>query len=94
MYVILRGCKDAFFPFYIFEKNNYDTTVYANDVNKQGRCNYLCTGATVIPDKTDEVTGQLPGFIEMQKEYSPRFIDKFFGKYACVVGNTLFPNRR
>ena len=80
-----EGCKDAAFPYYIYEKNNTDTVVYANDVNKKGRYNYLCVGATLVPEQTDPVTGKVPQFIELKADYSPRFIDKFFGRYAILL---------
>jgi hypothetical protein len=79
------GCKDAVFPYYIYEKNNNDTVVYANEINKRGRCNYLCTGGTAVPTQIDAVTGLVPGFIELRPDYSPRFMDKFFGRYAVLL---------
>ncbi|WP_165045099.1 hypothetical protein [Dysgonomonas sp. ZJ709] len=80
-----EGFKSAAFPYYIYEKNISDATTYANDVNKRGRCNYLCEGGKAVPIETDAVTGKVPSFIELKKEYSPRFIDKFMGKYAVLL---------
>lgn len=80
-----EGFKGATFPYYIYEKNISDATTYANDVNKRGRCNYLCEGGKVVPTVADAVTGLVPSFIELRAEYSPRFIDKFMGRYAVLL---------
>lgn len=80
-----EGCASVSFPYYIYEKNTTDTVSYANEANKKGRNNYLCEGGTVLPDIPDNVTGAVPHFIELQENYSPRFIDKFFGKYAVLL---------
>lgn len=79
-----EGCGDAVYPYFIYEKNSNDSSVYANDVNKRGRCNYLCAGNKTVPNKPDAVTNNLPGFIEIKPDYAPRFQDKFFGKYALL----------
>lgn len=79
------GCKEASFPYFIFEKNSIDTLTYANEVNKKGRCNYLCQGGTSLPETKDTLTGQIPGYLEMSATYAPRFIDKFIGKYAVLL---------
>lgn len=79
------GCTDAAFPYYLYEVNRHESVVYANEVNKLGRTCYLCAGGRSVPDEEDSVTGRLPAFIEMTKEYSPRFIDKFFGRYAVLL---------
>jgi len=79
------GAKGINFPYYIYEVNSYDTTVYAKEVNKKGRVNYLSAGAKTVPDKNDPVTGTRPGFIEIKRDYAPRFIDKFFGRYAVLL---------
>ena len=80
-----EGAADVVFPYYIYEKNFYDTLMYANDVNKRGRCNYLCAGGVSVPSSVDEVTGFVPQFIELKSDYSPRLIDRFFGKYAVLT---------
>jgi polyhydroxyalkanoate synthesis regulator phasin len=80
-----EGCQDAVFPYYIYEKNSYDTVTYANEVNKRGRCNYLCIGGAAVPAMPDAVTGFVPQFIELKPDYSPRLIDRFFGKYALLL---------
>ena len=80
-----EGCQNSTYPFYLYEKNSLDSVTYANDVNKHGRCNYMVFGAAIVPQQSDPVTGALPGFIEMTREYSPRFIDRFFGKYALLL---------
>lgn len=80
-----EGCNAAAFPFYIYERNGTDTVVYAGDVNKQGRNNYLCTGSNLLPTTADELTGRVPGFIEITPSYAPRFLDKFFGQYAVLL---------
>jgi len=79
------GCRDAVFPYYLYERNVVDATVYANEVNKKGRCSYLCLGASRVPQEVDEVTGSVPRSIEVTPEYAPRLIDKFFGRYALLV---------
>lgn len=79
------GCKNATWPYYIYEQNSNETVTYANEVNKRGRSLYLSTGGEAVPDVADPITGQLPQFIEMTSGYSPRFIDKFFGKYAVLA---------
>jgi hypothetical protein len=79
------GCRDAVFPYYIYEKNSYDTVVYASEVNKRGRGNYLCLGGSAVPTTPDAVTGLVPGFIELKPDYAPRLIDRFFGKYALLL---------
>lgn len=80
-----EGCKNAVFPYYIYEKNTSDSVTYANEVNKRGRDNYLCVGSSTKPTLPDEHTKSVPQFIEVGVDYSPRLIDKFFGKYALLL---------
>jgi hypothetical protein len=80
-----EGAADVSFPYYIYEKNHYETIPYAGDIDKPGRCCYLTSGGTAVPQTVDEVTGVLPGYIEMREEYAPRFIDKFIGRYAVLL---------
>lgn len=80
-----EGSTNPAFPFYIYEKNHYETVTYAGDVNKHGRCNYLCIGGNSMPQSNDEVTGLLPGYIEIREDYAPRFIDKFVGRHALLL---------
>ena len=80
-----EGATDAVYPYYIHEVNRHESVVYANEVNKRGRTCYLCAGGTAIPDTTDAVTGKLPAFIEIREDYAPRFIDRFFGRYAVLL---------
>lgn len=79
------GAKGVSFPYYIFEKNSIDTVTYANDVNKRGRVNYLCSGGNTIPNELDAVTNSVPEFIEIKDTYTPRLLDKFIGKYAVLL---------
>lgn len=80
-----EGCPSAAFPYYIYEKNGTDTVVYAGDVNKKGRENYLCAGSSVLPSVKDTLTGKVPCLIEITKTYAPRFLDRFFGHYAVLL---------
>lgn len=80
-----EGATDAVYPYYIHEVNRHESVVYANDTNKRGRTCYLCVGSASVPDTEDSVTGKLPAFIEIREEYAPRFIDKFFGRYAVLL---------
>lgn len=80
-----EGCTDAVYPYYISEHNFTESVVYANDVNKQGRISYLCTGSAVLPSAPDGITGNPPRFIEISGEYAPRLADKFFGRYALLL---------
>jgi len=80
-----EGAADPALPYFIYEENHYETISYAGDVNKHGRCCYLATGAAAVPQVNDEVTGELPGFIEVREDYAPRFIDKFIGRYAVLL---------
>lgn len=80
-----EGATDAAYPYYIYETNRHESVVYANDTNKRGRTCYLCAGSASVPDTEDSVTGKLPAFIEIWEEYAPRFIDKFFGRYAVLL---------
>lgn len=80
-----EGCVTATFPYYVYEKNGSDTVVYAGDLNKKGRDNYLCAGSNTLPTTTDVITGKVPCFIEVTKAYAPRFLDKFFGHYAVLL---------
>lgn len=80
-----EGCPAATFPYYIYEANSTDTVVYAGDLNKRGRNNYLCTGSPILPTVPDALTGKVPRFIEITGSYAPRFIDKFFGHYAVLL---------
>lgn len=80
-----EGCPSAAFPYYIYEKNDTDTVVYAGDVNKKGRENYLCAGSNILPSIKDALTGKVPCLIEINKTYAPRFLDKFFGHYAVLL---------
>ena len=79
------GCADAVYPYYIYEINRHESVVYANEVNKRGRTCYLCAGAKAVPDTVDPVTDKLPAAIEVTESYAPRFIDKFFGRYAVLL---------
>ena len=74
-----EGCHSATFPYYIYEKNGTDTVVYAGDVNKKGRENYLCAGSSVLPSVKDTLTGKVPCLIEITKTYAPLFLEKLFG---------------
>lgn len=80
-----EGCKDAVFPYYIYETNRHESVTYANDINKRGRTCYLCTGGKTVPDVTDAVTGKLPAAIEITTDYAPRLIDKFIGRYGVLL---------
>lgn len=80
-----EGATDAAYPYYIYETNRHESVVYANDTNKRGRTCYLCAGSASVPDTEDSVTGKLLAFIEIREEYAPRFIDKFFGRYAVLL---------
>lgn len=80
-----EGCKDAIYPYYIYEVNIHESVTYANDVNKRGRTCYLCTGSKAVPAVADSVTGQLPLFIKITESYCPRLIDKFIGNYAVLL---------
>lgn len=80
-----EGCITTTFPYYVYEKNGTDTVVYAGDLNKKGRDNYLCAGSNTLPTTTDVITGKVPCFIEITKAYAPRFLDKFFGRYAVLL---------
>ena len=80
-----EGVSDATFPYYIYESNRHESVVYANEVNKRGRTCYLCAAGKTIPTTTDPVTGKIPAAIEVKPDYAPRFIDKFFGRYAVLL---------
>ena len=80
-----EGCSDAVYPYYIYEINRHESVVYANDINKRGRTCYLCAGAKAVPDTVDPVTGKRAVSIELTENYAPRFIDKFFGRYAVLL---------
>lgn len=80
-----EGCSDASFPYYIYEKNSNESVMYANEVNKRGRCCYLALGGASVPETVDSVTGVRPQFIEIATGYAPRLLDKFFGRYALMT---------
>lgn len=80
-----EGCADASYPYYIYEKNANESVVYANEANKRGRCCYMALGGGSVPQSEDAVTGKLPQFIEVREEYTPRLLDKFFGRYAVMI---------
>lgn len=80
-----EGAADAVYPYYIYEVNSHESVVYANEVNKRGRTCYLCTGGRSVPGTADAVTGRIPAFVEITEEYAPRFIDRFFGRYAVLL---------
>ena len=80
-----EGVSDATFPYYIYESNRHESVVYANEVNKRGRTCYLCAAGKTIPTTTDPATGKIPAAIEVKPDYAPRFIDKFFGRYAVLL---------
>lgn len=80
-----EGCAAAAFPYYIYEQNSFESVVYANEENKQGRVCYLCTGSNSLPTGKDAVTGQAPRIIELRADYAPRLIDRFFGRYALLT---------
>ena len=80
-----EGVSDATFPYYIYESNRHESVVYANEVNKRGRTCYLCAAGKVVPTTVDPVTGKIPAAIEVKPDYAPRFIDKFFGRYAVLL---------
>lgn len=80
-----EGVQSTVFPYYIYETNTNESVVYANEVNKRGRCCYLCGGGTSVPEIADPVTGQLPQYLEIGSNYAPRLTDKFFGRYALLL---------
>lgn len=80
-----EGIQSTVFPYYIYETNTNESVVYANEVNKRGRCCYLCSGGTSVPEVADPVTGRLPQYLEMGRDYAPRLTDKFFGRYALLL---------
>lgn len=80
-----EGIQSTVFPYYIYETNTNESVVYANEVNKRGRCCYLCTGGTAVPQVADPVTGLLPQYLEMGSNYAPRLADKFFGRYTLLL---------
>ena len=80
-----EGAESVALPYYIYEHNNHESVVYANEVNKRGRTCYLCSGTNTVPTVVDAVTGQVPTFIEITADYAPRLIDKFFGRYALLL---------
>lgn len=82
-----EGAKSATYPYYIYEKNSHVSVVYANEVNKRGRSCYLTVGSNTIPTTVDSVTGAAPAFITVTVEYTPRLIDKFFGRYALLLNS-------
>lgn len=79
------GCKNAANPYYIYESNENETVTYANEINKNGRSLYLCTGGASVPEVTDLITGKVPQYIELTANYVPRFANKFFGQYAVLI---------
>lgn len=80
-----EGAENVALPYYIYEHNNHESVVYANEVNKRGRTCYLCSGTNTVPTVVDAVTGQVPAFIEITADYAPRLIDKFIGRYALLL---------
>lgn len=80
-----EGAENVALPYYIYEHNNHESVVYANEVNKRGRTCYLCSGTNTVPTVVDAVTGQVPTFIEITADYAPRLIDKFIGRYALLL---------
>ena len=80
-----EGIQSTVFPYYIYETNTNESVVYANEVNKRGRCCYLCTGGTAVPQVADPVTGLLPQYLEIGSNYAPRLADKFFGRYTLLL---------
>lgn len=80
-----EGAENAALPYYIYETNNHESVVYANEVNKRGRTCYLCAGSNAMPSVPDAVTGTAPAFLEVTTDYAPRLIDKFFGRYALLL---------
>ena len=83
-----EGVQSVAFPYYIYESNNHETVVYANEVNKRGRSCYLSIGSNTIPTTPDTVTGVAPTFLTITADYTPRLIDKFFGRYALLLNTT------
>lgn len=80
-----EGCRDAVYPYYIYEANRHESVTYANDINKRGRTCYLCAGGKSVPGVADAVTGKLPAAIEITIGYAPRLVDKFIGRYAMLL---------
>ena len=80
-----EGANPAGFPYFIYETNTNESIVYANEINKRGRCCYLCAGGTAEPQVTDPVTGLPPQYLELSREYAPRLNEKFVGRYALLL---------
>lgn len=80
-----EGTTAATFPYFIYESNSNESVVYANEINKRGRCCFQCSGGAFVPQIADPVTGSNPEFIEITNDYAPRLIDKFFGRYALLT---------
>ena len=80
-----EGVQSATFPYFIYTINTTESVVYANESNKRGRINYLCTGGVATPEGVP--------FIEITQSYAPRVIDKFFGKYALLLDSPFSTQR-
>lgn len=80
-----EGVQSTVLPYFVYEANTNESVVYANEINKRGRCCYLCSGGTAVPQVVDPVTGQLPRYLEIGSSYAPRITDKFFGRYALLL---------
>lgn len=80
-----EGANPAGFPYFIYETNTNESIVYANEINKRGRCCYLCAGGTAVPQVIDPVTGLPPQYLELSREYAPRLNEKFVGRYALLL---------
>lgn len=78
------GAENVSFPYYIVESNKEETVVYASEKNQCGRQCFLCFGSSEYPTQPDIITGILPHVIEVNREYTPRLLDQFIGKYALL----------
>lgn len=75
-------------PQYIYETNKTETIPYASGDDKVGRKIYGCAISSKVPNIPDELTGDVPAFIELTENGGGmRLNDAFFGKYALLLNS-------
>lgn len=74
-------------PQYIYEYNKEETVAYASGSDKVGRKVYGCSISASVPTSVDELTGEVPAYIQMAKTGGKMMKDAFFGKYALILNS-------
>ena len=76
-------------PQYIYESNKAESVAYASGSDKVGRNVYGCSISSSAPSTADNLTGNVPQYIQVQQVGGRTLNDAFFGKYALLLNSSV-----